>query len=193
MEPSDLRARRKRLGMTQTQMARALGLSRDFIGQMERGVAPIAPRTALAIAQLQPAAQRCDACGQIVEGGLFAHHISPRHAKGATPAVKTLCRACNASRTHDPMERIIAEALVEAGIAFETEATGDTHRLDFYLPQLDLFIEVKRMHSPRIAEQTARVENVIVAQGLQAVQALAAAIRGGFGRLASAAAPANND
>ena len=79
----------------------------------------------------------------------------------------------------DPMERLIEAALIEAGIAF----CGEDHpanlaRLDFYLPALDLYIEVKRLHSPRIGEQTKRATNVIVAQGEVAVRALADLLRG---------------
>lgn len=39
--------------------------------------------------------------------------------------------------------------------------------LDFYLPDFDLYIEVKRFHSPRIGEQMSRAENVIVIQGIK--------------------------
>lgn len=143
MDGPDLRAARKRLGLSQSELAKLLGISRDFIGQMERGVAPIAARTALAMLSLSTVQQRIP--------------------------------------SNDPMERIVEEALTDAGIDFVTERDGDTHNLDFYLPQLDLFIEVKRMHSPRIAQQTARVDNVIVAQGEKAVRALATALRGDLG------------
>lgn len=75
---------------------------------------------------------------------------------------------------HDPMERQIEQALLDAGIAFVDETHPDNAaRLDFFLPDYGLYIEVKRMHSPRIAEQTARAANVLVAQGPEAVGALA--------------------
>lgn len=74
----------------------------------------------------------------------------------------------------DSMERLIADALDDAGIAYRRDHVS---RLDFYLCDLDVHIEVKRMHSPRIANQTARVNNVIVAQGLEAVRALVCMIR----------------
>jgi hypothetical protein len=65
--------------------------------------------------------------------------------------------------TKDPMERQMVELLNQAGIRF----LCDDHRsgLDFYLPDLDVYIEVKQFHSPRIANQMARRDNVIAVQG----------------------------
>jgi hypothetical protein len=72
------------------------------------------------------------------------------------------------------MERLIEAALIDAGIAYESDnGGGSPANLDFYLPAFDLHIEVKRLHSDRIAAQMARAENVIVAQGKPAVEALA--------------------
>lgn len=79
----------------------------------------------------------------------------------------------------DPMEWLIASALSAAGIRFLVDGRADTKSLDFLLPDLNLYIEVKQFHSPRIAAQTARVDNVIVAQGRAAVEFLAALIRRG--------------
>ncbi len=80
----------------------------------------------------------------------------------------------------DPMERLVEEALVDAGIRFATDQGGGTEtRLDFYLPDHDVYIEVKRFHSTRISEQMARAPNVIVAQGEAAVRFLAGVIRSG--------------
>lgn len=71
---------------------------------------------------------------------------------------------------NDPMEQLIRDALSGAGIRFQTDDGGGNPRnLDFYLPDLDLHIEVKQFHSERVAEQMARAENVIVAQGKDAV------------------------
>ena len=74
----------------------------------------------------------------------------------------------------DPMELMIAEALDEAGEPYET---GPPHRLDFYLPLRGVFVEVKQMHSPRIAAQMSTQPNVIVAQGAVAVRLLADLLR----------------
>lgn len=83
-----------------------------------------------------------------------------------------------ALRTKDPMEQIIEQALIDASIRYLTDKGGQnpTH-LDFYLPDWDVHIEVKRMHSDRIAEQMSRAENVIAAQGEWAVRFLASVIR----------------
>lgn len=37
MQPSDLRAARKAMGLTQAELAEQLGLTQQFIGMMERG------------------------------------------------------------------------------------------------------------------------------------------------------------
>ena len=71
----------------------------------------------------------------------------------------------------DPMERICGQALRAAGVAFITDhEAASPARLDFYLPESDLHIEVKRFHSERVAEQLRRAENVILLQGAGAVQ-----------------------
>lgn len=79
--------------------------------------------------------------------------------------------------SNDPMERLIEQALLSVGEPFLTENFNEA-RLDFYLPNRDLYIEVKQFHSDRIAKQTARAANVIVAQGRIAVQTLALLIKG---------------
>lgn len=48
------------------------------------------------------------------------------------------------------------------------------------IPTEDVHIEVKRFHSPRVAEQMARAENVIVAQGEKAVVLLSRLIQAGM-------------
>jgi len=77
----------------------------------------------------------------------------------------------------DPMERIIAAALQDAGISYVREAYNEA-RLDFYLPDFDTHIEVKQFHSERIGEQMERANNVIAVQGRTAVNFLAELIRG---------------
>lgn len=74
--------------------------------------------------------------------------------------------------TTDPMEMLVEAALQRAGIKYAPDIGGGNDKaLDFYLPDLDLYIEVKRFHSPRIAEQMERAENVIAIQGKAAVLA----------------------
>lgn len=74
-------------------------------------------------------------------------------------------------RTDDPMERGFAELCARAGIACQS----DDHRsgLDFYLPDFDVYVEVKQYHSDRIAEQMSRRPNVIAIQGRTALAAFA--------------------
>ncbi len=76
-----------------------------------------------------------------------------------------------------PCEKIIREALLRVDIAFVEEVDNPAH-LDFYLSELDVHIEVKRFHSPRIAAQMARADNVIAVQGMVAVKLLAKLIGG---------------
>lgn len=59
MQPEQLKAIRKALGLTQAELAEQLGLSMNFVSMMERGDKPIEPRTELAMRYL-------DACG--IEG-----------------------------------------------------------------------------------------------------------------------------
>ena len=74
----------------------------------------------------------------------------------------------------DPMERIIASALDAAGISYATdEGAGNASGLDFRLHN-GVEIEVKQFHSPRIAEQMSRSDNVIAIQGAEAVRFFAA-------------------
>lgn len=73
----------------------------------------------------------------------------------------------------DPVEETIAEALDAAGIAYER----DKLQLDFYVPAFGVFIECKRMHTPRISEQMTRAQEIIVVQGMHAARTLAALIR----------------
>jgi hypothetical protein len=77
--------------------------------------------------------------------------------------------------TRDPIEAIVEDALRDADISYtQTHPT----RLDFHLPDHDLFIEVKQFHSPRIADQMSRAPNVIAIQGRMAAEFFAALIRG---------------
>lgn len=80
-------------------------------------------------------------------------------------------------RATDPMERILEAALREAGAAFG-QGPENMHRLDFHLTGPNVAVEVKQMHSPRIAEQMSRVPDVVAVQGRAAVEWLAGLIRG---------------
>jgi hypothetical protein len=78
----------------------------------------------------------------------------------------------NTVKNIDPMEAMIETALIAAGIDYQ-HSHANPVGLDFYLPTLDLHIEVKQFHTNRIAEQMSRAPNVIVAQGAVAVAWLA--------------------
>lgn len=82
---------------------------------------------------------------------------------------------------NDPVERIIFDALQAAGIQFVGENDPRAKRLDFYLPEMDLHIEVKRLHSERTAEQIAKSNSIIVIVGLEAARAFAAMISRNIG------------
>ena len=71
----------------------------------------------------------------------------------------------------DPLEDALASALDQAGVAYVRDRDGLVPtNLDFYLPDHDLYIEVKRFHSDRIGPQMARADNVIAVQGADAVR-----------------------
>lgn len=52
MQPDELLAARRTMGLTQGELAERLGLTPQFIGMMERGEKPIEKRTALAVQQV---------------------------------------------------------------------------------------------------------------------------------------------
>lgn len=55
MDGTEVRARRKALGLSQAEFGARLGVTGDFIGRVERGAAAIEPRTAAAVRALKPA------------------------------------------------------------------------------------------------------------------------------------------
>ncbi len=82
--------------------------------------------------------------------------------------------------TVDPMEQLIEQALIDAGISYRTDRGGGNEaRLDFHLPDHDLYIEVKRWHSERASAQLSRAPHVILVQGETAIRWLADLIRKG--------------
>ena len=79
-------------------------------------------------------------------------------------------------RVYDPLEKLVADALDAIPVAYTVDGEGDTKGLDFYLMGVNVYIECKQFHTPRVAEQMARVENVIVIQGKQAAEMFAAMV-----------------
>ena len=111
-----------------------------------------------------------DQAGLLKTGGFSREEL---HAKDAVDDINLI-----QGIRSDPMEQLIERALIAADIPYLPE--GHPQRtpgvfLDFELSG-HIYIEVKRMHTDRIAKQMAQAENVIVAQGKQAVEFLAAAI-----------------
>lgn len=87
---------------------------------------------------------------------------------------ETICRAgCKEVKEMrhinfaDDLERMVGEALYEAGIEFYHESEGAT--LDFIMPEWNCLIEVKKFHSDRINAQLEPHDNVILLMGKRAV------------------------
>ncbi len=78
----------------------------------------------------------------------------------------------------DPIELIVAEGLIAAGIRYEREESG--HLLDFYLPDFAIYIEVKQFPTERSFSQLAKSEhlNTILIQGRHAAHAFVRLIAG---------------
>lgn len=63
----------------------------------------------------------------------------------------------------DPIERIIATTLDDLGVSYSVE--NNEQRLDFYLPDQAIYIEVKQFYSERTIRQMQDREDVILIQG----------------------------
>lgn len=73
----------------------------------------------------------------------------------------------------DELEKQIGDALEEAGIDFRRN-----QRLNFYLPDFNVYIEVKKYHSERSSSQLASEENIILVQGKKAVNLFCTLLNG---------------
>jgi len=67
----------------------------------------------------------------------------------------------------DHYEQYCGEALENAGINFIHESQGAG--LDFYLPDFDIYLEIKQFHADRISRQMAKYDNVIAIQGIKSL------------------------
>ena len=84
------------------------------------------------------------------------------------------------------LEQQIADTLIEAGIKFlhESDYGANERRLDFFLPDYDIHIEVKWGMSPkdkgkaRILRQIASEPNIILLKGQKAVDLFCKLIKG---------------
>lgn len=80
----------------------------------------------------------------------------------------------------DDYEKIIEDALIYVGLDYRTESP-ETNNLDFYIPQFNVYIEVKTMHTERVYKQMDRVHECIMVQGKQACELLASMISLAYG------------
>lgn len=64
----------------------------------------------------------------------------------------------------DVMEDSIERWLLANSIRYRRADDMKTH-LDFFLPDFNVYIEVKRYHTPRIADQLQRAPDIIIIQG----------------------------
>jgi hypothetical protein len=71
----------------------------------------------------------------------------------------------------DDLENAVAKILTRKNIRF-IHAYGRNQRLDFYLPDYDVYIEIKKFHSDRIIAQLRSQNNVIVIQGRKSIEFL---------------------
>lgn len=69
----------------------------------------------------------------------------------------------------DNTEKQIGEILEKAGIRFVHESEDNTLKLDFYLPDYGIYIEVKRFYSNRSSKQLSSEESIIFIQGVKSV------------------------
>ncbi len=77
----------------------------------------------------------------------------------------------------DPIERIVANALTEAGIKFTHESENSIQRPDFILEISKVAIECKQFPTDRTEVQLMHSENIILIQGRIAAIAFANMIR----------------
>lgn len=78
---------------------------------------------------------------------------------------------------NDPLEQKIADVLKSAGIVFIHESENKVQALDFYLPDFNLLIEVKRFHTERVRRQLEGRTNVLLIQGEAGVRGFAALLQ----------------
>lgn len=64
----------------------------------------------------------------------------------------------------DPMEIAVEQWLIANGVNYR-RADDMKARLDFFLPDFNVYIECKQFHTPRTNEQLQRATDIIVVQG----------------------------
>lgn len=76
------------------------------------------------------------------------------------------------------MEEMVDRWLTTNGIPFRRADAMKT-RLDFFLPDFNVYIEVKRYHTPRINDQIERATDIIIVQGAASMRFLESLITRG--------------
>ena len=71
----------------------------------------------------------------------------------------------------DPIEMIVAEVLQKLNVDYVHELENPNQRLDFYLPDYEIYIECKAFSTPRTSKQI-EDRKVILIQSKQAAWAL---------------------
>lgn len=82
-------------------------------------------------------------------------------------------------KTHisDFLEKEIANTLSDLKINYIHESQNNKSSLDFYLPDFDVYIEIKQFHSDRVLKQLASRDNVILIQGKKSIKFLKAILK----------------
>jgi hypothetical protein len=77
----------------------------------------------------------------------------------------------------DNLEKEIAELLDIMKINYIHESVNNGSSLDFYLPDFNVYIEVKQFHTDRSLRQLVSRDNIILIQGKGSVEFLKAIIK----------------
>ena len=67
-------------------------------------------------------------------------------------------------------EKELADILITNNINSVHQSKGNNQRLDFFLPDHDVYIEVKQYRSDRVNNQLKLHENIILLQGKKSVK-----------------------
>ena len=115
MQPDEMKALRKAAGMTQEELADALGMNRVTISGMERGEAPIEKRTEVATREVT-ATHGVHPFAVQEESGIFWLHSARRRHFGPKGTVDAF-----ASWRHDPRFATHRDAVEYARSLFEAQ------------------------------------------------------------------------
>lgn len=72
----------------------------------------------------------------------------------------------------DDLEQRVGELLKKVGIKAIHESINKESALDFYLPDYEIYIEIKKYHSDRVINQLKSRDNIILVQGRKSVEFL---------------------